>query len=383
MNGWAEAVAAVEEVARNTAEGSDEAASFPTEVMSLMRETRLLGVSTPETYGGAGAGISDIVAITERLGRVDMSTAMIFTMHCQQVAALASHGSARLCEEVLPRVAVGELYLGSVTTERTTGGRLTSSDSEVSADEQGLHLDRDAPVVTGGEYADAFLITTRAPNAEAQSTVDLVYATASEVDLSVMGGWDPMGMRGTRSVAMRLTGVVPEWRVIGGHGAFRRIATNTFGPWAHLGWSAAWLGAASGALSRFLRHMRSSSGRAQIDPTSDLVRLRLASVRERLEVTNALLRHCLIRFEQVEDPSAVPLQTLLNTLKVRSSVETFHAVHELMDLAGMRHGYMRKSPIALERVFRDLRSASLNFSNDRLHLATGALTPLDADVLLG
>lgn len=76
------------------------------------------------------------------------------------------------------------------------------------------------------------------------------------------------------------------------------------------------------------------------------------------------------------------MQLLLNAVKVTASEQCYAAVDELVELAGLRHGYLRGSPLALERALRDLRSASLNYSNDRLHLADGALTLMDPEVRL-
>jgi acyl-CoA dehydrogenase len=57
-------------------------------------------------------------------------------------------------------------------------------------------------------------------------------------------------------------------------------------------------------------------------------------------------------------------------------------VEELIELVGLRHGYLRNQPLALERALRDLRSASLNYGNDRLHLANGSLSLLDQETTL-
>jgi acyl-CoA dehydrogenase len=54
----------------------------------------------------------------------------------------------------------------------------------------------------------------------------------------------------------------------------------------------------------------------------------------------------------------------------------------LIDAVGMRHGYLKDSPTRLERTLRDLRSAPLNYSNDRLHLSDGRLALLDPEVRL-
>ncbi|GIJ80005.1 acyl-CoA dehydrogenase [Micromonospora phaseoli] len=376
------AVETVVGVAAAHAQATDSAAAFPTDALAAMRSTQLLGLLVPATDGGPGGTLTDLVDVTEALGRVDMSVAMIFAMHCQQVAAIAAYGAEKLRAEVLPAVARGELYLGSVTTEPGKGGHLLTSESGLERAGEMLRVDRQAPIVTGGPHADAFLITTRAPEAGSATQVDLVYAARDQLEIEVTGGWQPLGMRATHSVPMRLRGAVPQWQVIGEHGGFRDIATAVFAPLAHIGWAAAWLGAAAGAYSRVLRHARSEAGRRQFAPSSELVLLRLAEIRIRLDAAHALLRHTVSVVESASDMSASPVQLLLNTLKIRAAEESFAAVHELVELVGLRHGYLTDSPLLVERTFRDLRSASLNYGNDRLRLANGALTLRDPGVRL-
>jgi acyl-CoA dehydrogenase len=79
---------------------------------------------------------------------------------------------------------------------------------------------------------------------------------------------------------------------------------------------------------------------------------------------------------------AAHTQIHLNTIKVVAAERTFSAVDRMVQLAGMSLGYRRDAAIPLERVFRDLRSASLNYSNDRLLIATGGLTVMDRGVRL-
>ncbi len=364
------------------AEQTDRTAVFPAEALAAMRRTGLLGLLVPDEFGGGGGGPSDLVDVTMALGRVDLSVAMIFAMHSQQVAAIAGFGRGEFHADLLRRVARGEAYLASVTTEHGKGGHLLSSESAVRLAKGMLHVDRVAPVVTGGTVADGFLITTLAPGATSPHQVDLVYAARDQLEITVLGDWNPVGMRATESVALRLVGSVPEDQAIGVRGDFRSIVTALFVPLAHLGWSAAWLGAAAGALSRVVRHIRGADGRKQFDHTSELLLVRLAGVRARLDAVHGLLRHTLTVVEAGGDLSAPATQLLINALKVRAADECFAAVHELVELTGMRHGYLVGSTMFLERSFRDLRSASLNYSNDRLMLVNGSLALLDSGARL-
>lgn len=379
MPAVAEAVAATCAIAERFAGAADERAAFSTEALAAMRDTGLLGLLVPASHGGAGGTLTDLVDATVELGRVDLSVALIFAMHCQQVAALARYGGDRLCAQVLPEVAKGAMYLASVTTETGTDGHLLTSESPVNHDGDTLYLDRQAPVVTGGRYADGFLMTMRTPGATTPAQVDLVFAARDQLVVEVLGDWRPLGMRATESVPMRLSGRVPAWQVIGPPGGFRTIAATVFAPLGHVGWSAAWLGTAAGALSRVVGHLRADR---RINPPAELLRARLADVRSRIDVVHALLRHTVQVLDSTDDAAATPVQLLVNALKVRAAEECHRAVDELVDLVGLRHGYLTESPLRLERALRDVRSASLNYGNDRLRLSSGALVLMDSKVRL-
>lgn len=364
-------------VTRRHAEETDRQARFPVEALDALRRTGLLGMSVPARHGGRGASLTEVLRVTDALSRECMSVGMIFVMHCQQVAALVEHAGPALQESVLPRIAAGEIYLGSVTTETGTGGHLLSSQSRLGDDGGSLAIDRFAPVVTGGAYADAFLVTMQAPQATSDSAVSLVYAERDQLTISVAGDWDPVGMRATHSIPLKLTGSVPAGQVVGEHGRFRDIAVRTFGPLAHVGWATSWLGAADGALARSVRELR-GSGKA-LD--SELLRYRLSRVRQRSDTVHALITHAVQLIEQPGiDLSSPPRQLLLNAVKLTASEQCLAMVEELIDAFGIRHGYLRGSPLALERAWRDLQSASLNYSNDRLHQSDGALVLMDPRV---
>ncbi|KJS60111.1 acyl-CoA dehydrogenase [Streptomyces rubellomurinus] len=376
----ADRLRAVTRVAEEHLARTEREALFPEHALAELRRTGLLGLLVPTADGGLGGTLADLVDVTLALGRTDMSLAMIFAMHCQQSEALVRYARPPLREKLMARLAAGELYLASVTTETGKGGHLFKSYAPLRESGERLEIDRTAPIVTGGTHADGFLITMRSPHATADHQVSLVYADRAQLTVTASGRWDPMGMRASQSLPMKLTGDVPGDQVIGEHGAFHRIAQSVFGPLAHLGWSAAWLGTASGAMSRVVRLLRDPAGRGRFDLGSELLLTRLSRARQRLDTVHALLRRTQDLVERQADLSAPSSQLLLNALKITAAEECHAAVDDLVDAVGLRHGYLKDSPTGLEKALRDLRSAALNYGNDRLHLADGQLCLLDPDV---
>ncbi|UIJ58634.1 acyl-CoA/acyl-ACP dehydrogenase [Amycolatopsis acidiphila] len=372
------------EVVQKHAAEMDAAAEFPTAALTELRRQGLLGLLAPRHHGGLGGTLDDMLEVTVALGRVDLSVAMIFAMHSQQVAAIVAHAAQPFGDDLLAQLGDEGLYLASVTTEAGKGGHLLSAESQLGDDGDSVVLDRFAPIVTGGAHADGFLVSVRSPRAQSEHEVSLVYAHRDQLDIVVSGAWNPLGMRASHSVALQLTGRIPAGQVIGAHGGFRRIAVTCFAPLAHLGWAAAWLGAAAGAMSRVVSLLRAPAERGRLNLESELLLARLSRARQRLETVHALTRHTAAAVSGAMDGGAdlsrPRYQLLINSLKITASEECYRVIEDLIDVVGLKHGYLKDSPTGLERSLRDLRSAALNFSNDRLHLADGRLALLDPEV---
>jgi acyl-CoA dehydrogenase len=366
---------------RDNATGIDQTAQFPSDNLAAMRGNGLLGLLVPDAYGGTGGDLGDLVAIARVLASGCLSTAMIWAMHCQQVDAIVRFGTPKLRSEILPEIAAGQVYLASVTTEPGKGGHLLTGGAALGADPTAMTVDRVAPIVTGGGYADAFLITMRESPDAPEHRVTLVCARRNRLEIQTHGTWNPLGMRGTHSVSARLIGTVAPEHVIGPPGEFRTVAIESMIPAGHLGWAACWLGAAHSALAEVLRLLRSADRPRGFDSRSDLASERLARARIDVELVDAYLGRITDEVlahrrsgSSLGDPAT---QIHLNNLKVVASELTFRAVDRLIQIVGLSNGYSRDAAVPLERHFRDLRSASLNYSNDRLLAVTGALSLLD------
>jgi len=69
----------------------------------------------------------------------------------------------------------------------------------------------------------------------------------------------------------------------------------------------------------------------------------------------------------------ITLHISLNNVKIAASRLAFEVVDRLIELCGLAQGYMKNTALDLERVFRDLRSATLMYHNDRLLGTNGKL----------
>jgi acyl-CoA dehydrogenase len=376
-------------VLREHAEQIDETAVFPAESIAAVKRSGLMGLMVPGDLGGWGASFSTLTEVGQILASNCLSTALIWGMHCQQVVTIADHAEASLRRAILGSVAEEARLILSVTSEREKGGHLMSAHAPLQRESDQLLLDRDAPVVSGGDRGDGYLITMRSSTDSATSEVSLVYADRSQLELSPHTTWNTLGVRGTHSIGMRIKGRVPQNQMIVEPSKFKSLATSTFVPAGHLAWASAWLGSAREALRRLVALIRDPAARGTFDLQSELLSERIARARLNLDLVASYLAVTAQQFDQARaaaaadrtQPSAAFL-IQINGVKIAASELLFDTVHRLLQMAGLKHGYTRGTNLGLERTFRDLRSAAVMYSNDRLLVAIGKLALLDPEVQL-
>jgi acyl-CoA dehydrogenase len=366
----------------------DRAGDFAVGSLALLQQSALMGMIVPARFGGQGATHFELIDITQQLGKACLSSAIIFAMHCQQVAVLVHHAPDDVREIHLRRLCREQHFIASVTTELGKGGALTSTRAALEASQDGYELNRLAPIVTGGAAAGAFLITMRRGPDAPQSDTCLVYLPAERISQSPVGEWKALGMRGTGSGGLQLSARVYPGDILNLDSGFQDIAIETMIPFGHFAWSSAWLGAAKGALEDVARLLRDPAGRRGFDFQSDLLWDRLGRVQMKIDSAEAFLSHAANAYGESlargrrQELRSPRFQMLINGLKVFCSETTFDAVNDLVELVGLRYGYLQNEETRLEQRLRDLRSASLMYRNDRLTTVNGKLCLLGAGARL-
>src|SRR5688572_19751288 len=98
---YAAADVSVEVIARSVADGVLRASAhdvdtrnrFPRESIDALRDAGLLKYFVPRRFNGPGGDFHMFSRIAAILGEECLSTALIWTMHCQQVAVLVDHAA--------------------------------------------------------------------------------------------------------------------------------------------------------------------------------------------------------------------------------------------------------------------------------------------------
>lgn len=379
-----DALAKAARVAATHADAVDREGRYPAEAIAALREGGLLGSMIPIHLGGLGATLSEIASHCQVLGRACSSTAMIYAMHQNQVACVVVHGlDDDWHRDFARRIAHDQLLLASITSEVGIGGDMRSSLCSVAVDGDRFTLTKQAPTVSYGAHADAYLVTTRTTANSPPSDQSLVAVLSSQCSMEQTGGWDAHGMRGTCSTGFTFTGTGDAAQIM--PVPFAEIASETMVPVSHLLWAGVWTGIAAEALSRarqFLRvQARRQPGVVQPGGTRlmagvgllELMQARISTMLAQYDACHALGSERAVQdAAAVGWPSDFALATALNLLKRDVSEMCHDVVMQAMRICGMA-GYKNGTEFSVGRHLRDILSAQLMISNDRIAATTGTL----------
>lgn len=363
----------VEDVARTAADAVDRDNVFPTETIAALKRERLMGVAIPEELGGEGLGTAAVSELIVELGQACGSSAMIYAMHQIQVSSLSSHGiSSEWHRAFMRRVVDEQLLLASATTEAGIGGNLRNSICAVEVEGGRFRLAKEATVISYGEYSDAIMVTSRrAPDAANNDQV-MTVVPLDTCSLEKTSVWDTLGMRGTCSDGFRLSAQGDAAQIF--PKPFSEIAAQSMLAASHIFWSATWFGIAADAFARAQAFVKAAA-KKQPDVTPPGA-LRLAEAAAKLQEMKGGIVAAIHRFDAAradEDVlSSMGFAAEINALKIASSEKAAEIVRLAMLITGIL-GYKNGTPFSVGRHLRDVTSAAVMISNDRILSNTATL----------
>ncbi|HLG75180.1 MAG TPA: acyl-CoA dehydrogenase family protein, partial [Ktedonobacteraceae bacterium] len=143
------------------AEQWDEQHTFPRAVYVQMAELGLLGMTTPEAYGGNALSRLTAAMVYEKLAQGDMATAAGLSVHNMVAGSLVRFSTEEQRRRWVPRLAAGEL-LGAFSLSEAASGSDAAS-LQCRAERVGDHyvINGSKMWVTNGGEADLYLLMAR------------------------------------------------------------------------------------------------------------------------------------------------------------------------------------------------------------------------------
>jgi acyl-CoA dehydrogenase len=290
---------------------------------------------------------------------------MVVAMHHIQVACLVRHGRNEVLQAYLQELAEHQYLLASATTEVGTGGDVRSSICALEVTDGRFRVEKQAPVISYADDADAVLVTARRTADSPESDQVIVLCRPPGLELEQVGEWNALGFRGTCSTGFILRATGDAGEVL--DEPYADISTRTMLPMAHLLWSSVWLGIASDAVDLARRFVQSEARRKP--GTMPPAALRLADVtvvhQQFVDMVQSSLARYAAAGTDADRLSSIGFGVGMNALKVSSSTLVVDIVRECMLICGLA-SYRLDTPYSLGRHLRDAMGAALMVNNDRI-----------------
>jgi alkylation response protein AidB-like acyl-CoA dehydrogenase len=250
----------------------DQEASFPYENYDEMREAGLLKLCVPESHGGLGADLFTYALVSATIGKHCSVTALTFNMHAcsclwpglladpldMTAAQRAEH--ERLRNVHFRRIVDEGAVYAQPFSEGTAAGAGKAPFGTTAAKVDGGWLLNGRKIfasLSGAADYYGLLCTEVRPGAEALSLQDSLYVAVPKdaPGFSIVGDWDPLGMRGTVSRNLLLEDVfVPDNALMMPRAIYHQAAMR----WPHMfsTLSPTYMGIAVAAYEFTVRYLR-------------------------------------------------------------------------------------------------------------------------------
>src|ERR1043165_6611010 len=252
---------------RPRVEEMDEHAKMSPDIIKQLFDLGLMGVETPEEYGGAGATFFTAIIGVEELSRVDPSVGVLMDVQNTLVNnALIRWGSPEQKKKYLTRLAsdtVGAYALSEAGAGSDAFAMATR------AVERGDHYELTGQKlwITNGNEANVFIVFANANPAAGYRGITAFLVPRDSAGFSVGKKEDKLGIRASSTCELLFEECrVPGANVLGAVGKGYKVAIETLNE-GRIGIGAQMIGLAQGALDHTIRYTRERKqfGKAIVD----------------------------------------------------------------------------------------------------------------------
>lgn len=321
---------------------------FPTAVLTKMGELGLMGMTTPEKYGGSDMDfISYILAIHE-LSKVSGTVGVILSVHTSVATnPILKFGTDTQIEKYVPKLASGE-YLGSFClTEPAAGSDAASIKTSAKKVEGGYELNGSKVFITNGGYADVYIVFAVTDSTQKTKGITAFIVERTMEGLIIGKNEEKMGLHGSSTVQLTFENLfVPEENILGqlGEGFTIAMANLNVG---RIGIAAQALGIAEAALEAAIGYAKERQQFNQPIIKHQGIAFKLADMATSVEAAKQLVYSAAALYERGEGCKKEASMAKLFASKIAVEVAT-----EAIQVYG-GYGYSKEYPV--ERYFRDAK----------------------------
>ena len=179
----------------------EHADAYPEDIVAMMRELGLFGITIPEAYGGLGLDLLTYVGVIEELSYGWMSLTGIVNTHTMAATLIMAHGSEEQQRRWLPSMATGERRGASSLSEPDAGSDTRNLSCRAQRDGEEYVINGSKAWVTNGERAGIVALAARTEEGISAFIVEKEPGPRFE-GISVSKNVSKLGYRGVETVEM-------------------------------------------------------------------------------------------------------------------------------------------------------------------------------------
>jgi alkylation response protein AidB-like acyl-CoA dehydrogenase len=340
----------------------DENAHMDPALVGELFELGLMGIETPDKWGGAASSFFTAVLVVEELSRVDPSVGVLVDVQNTLVNnCLLRYGSEDLKARYLPRLAADTVGAYALS-EAGSGSDAFALQTRATRDGDGWRIDGRKLWITNGNEAGAFIIFANTDPSAGYRGITAFIVERDFEGFSVGKKENKLGIRASSTVELIMDGVrVPAENVVGDVGKGYKIAIETLNE-GRIGIGAQMLGLAQGALDHTLRYVQE---REQFDrKIADFqgVQFQLAQMRTELEAVRLMVYNA-ARLKDAGQAFVVEAAMA----KLYASQAAQRIASTAIDLFG-GYGFTREYPV--EKLYRDAKIGTIYEGTSNMQMQT-------------
>lgn len=340
----------------------DEEAQLDATIVPKLFEMGLMGIESPEKFGGAASSFMMACLAVEELGRIDGSVSVLVDVQNTLVTnALLRWASSSQQEQYLPRLA--REWVGAYALSESTSG----SDAfalKLRADDKGDHfsLNGNKLWITNGKEASLFIVFANVDPSKGYKGITAFLVEKSFKGFSVGKKEEKVGIRASSTCELLFENcIVPKANVLGEIGKGYKIAIETLNE-GRIGIGAQMVGIAQGAYEAARAYIK---GREQFGkPIAQFqgVQFQLAEMRTQLEAARLLVYNA-ARLKDAGQPFIE--EAAIAKLFASRAAEKICSL--AIDLFG-GNGFTREYPV--EKFWRDAKIGQIYEGTSNMQLNT-------------
>ncbi len=340
----------------------DEASSMDKGLIKKLFEMGMMGIESPEKYGGAGGSFLMACLAVEEIARVDGSVSVLVDVQNTLVTnALLRWTNEAQKEKYLPKLArewVGAYAL----SESVSGSDAFALKLRAEAKGDKYVLNGHKLWITNGNEADLFLVFANIDPSQGYKGITAFLVERGFPGFKVGKKEDKLGIRASSTCELMFKNCeVPKANVVGEAGKGYKIAIETLNE-GRIGIGAQMLGISQGAYEATLKYIKSREQFGKAIGQFQGVQFQLSEMRCLLEQTRLLVYNAArlkdAKLPFVEEAAIAKLVSSRNAEKICSMA---------VDLFG-GNGFTREYPV--EKFYRDAKIGQIYEGTSNMQLQT-------------